>query len=108
MTLSCDEDDPSANWTLWRNTSRSPRSRCGRDFGTTDGSNCDIGFVVRYNSGSYWCESTEGETSNVITISVTGEMRRGGSEGVGLCGGGSPTVCAPTLSSVCLPVQVEV
>uniref|UniRef100_A0A3P9CFD1 Ig-like domain-containing protein n=1 Tax=Maylandia zebra TaxID=106582 RepID=A0A3P9CFD1_9CICH len=38
VSLSCEEDDSSAGWTLMRNTSRETRSQCGDEFGRLDGS----------------------------------------------------------------------
>ncbi|XP_028419363.1 uncharacterized protein LOC114545268 isoform X2 [Perca flavescens] len=75
VSLSCEEDDSSAGWTLRRNTTRETRTRCGPDWGRPAGSFCIIRYMVPVDSGDYWCESREGATSNIITITVTGKIR---------------------------------
>ncbi|XP_067381051.1 low affinity immunoglobulin gamma Fc region receptor II-like [Channa argus] len=72
VSLSCGEDDNSAEWTLRRNTTADSRTECGADWGEQAGSSCTITGIVTWDSGVYWCESTEGSTSNSITITVTG------------------------------------
>ncbi|XP_067380913.1 Fc receptor-like protein 5 isoform X2 [Channa argus] len=71
VSLSCEEDDSSAGWTLRRNTSKHTRTKCG-DWGKPAGSSCNISHIVPLDSGVYWCESREGSTSNSINITVTG------------------------------------
>ncbi|XP_039678258.1 Fc receptor-like protein 5 [Perca fluviatilis] len=72
VSLSCEEDDSSAGWTLRRNTTRETRTQCGDDWGRPVGSSCNISYMAPWYSGVYWCESREGATSNSITITVTG------------------------------------
>ncbi|XP_028419331.1 Fc receptor-like B [Perca flavescens] len=72
VSLSCEEDDSSAGWTLRRNTSHETRTQCGDGWGRPAGSSCNISPMVTWYSGVYWCESREGATSNSITITVTG------------------------------------
>ncbi|XP_042257765.1 low affinity immunoglobulin gamma Fc region receptor II-like isoform X2 [Thunnus maccoyii] len=72
VSLSCEEDDSSAGWTLRRNTTRETRAECGADWGKSAGSSCNVGYMVPLDSGVYWCESREGATSNSINITVTG------------------------------------
>ncbi|XP_044040261.1 Fc receptor-like protein 5 isoform X2 [Siniperca chuatsi] len=71
VSLSCEDDDGSAGWTLRRNTTRETRTRCG-EWGTSAGSSCIISYIVTWDSGVYWCESRDGATSNTINITVTG------------------------------------
>ncbi|XP_078020856.1 low affinity immunoglobulin gamma Fc region receptor III-like, partial [Epinephelus lanceolatus] len=71
VSLSCEEDDSSAGWTLRRNTSDETRAECGADWGKLAGSSCIISVAVSWDSGVYWCESREGATSKSINISVT-------------------------------------
>ncbi|XP_035849777.1 uncharacterized protein LOC116064565 [Sander lucioperca] len=71
VSLSCEEDDSSAGWTLRRNTTRENRTQCGDDWGKTAGSSCKISLIIPEDSGVYWCESREGATSNSINITVT-------------------------------------
>ncbi|XP_039677858.1 Fc receptor-like B [Perca fluviatilis] len=71
VSLSCEEDDSSAGWTLRRNTTRDTGTPCGDGWGNPAGSSCNIDYMVPWDSGVYWCESREGATSNSINITVT-------------------------------------
>ncbi|CAI5660332.1 unnamed protein product [Oreochromis niloticus] len=71
VSLSCEEDDSSAGWTLRRNTSKRQRTQCGDGWGRWSGSSCDI-IVLPQDSGVYWCESREGPISNMVNLTVTG------------------------------------
>ncbi|XP_076738697.1 Fc receptor-like protein 4 [Maylandia zebra] len=73
VSLSCEEDDSSAGWTLRRNTSKRQRAQCGRDgWGKPAGSSCNITMMVPHDCGVYWCESREGPISNMVNLTVTG------------------------------------
>uniref|UniRef100_A0AAX7SLS9 Ig-like domain-containing protein n=1 Tax=Astatotilapia calliptera TaxID=8154 RepID=A0AAX7SLS9_ASTCA len=72
VSLSCEEDDSSAGWTLRRNTSKGNTTRCGDGWGTSVNSSCDISYIVERDSGVYWCESREGPISNMVKLTVTG------------------------------------
>ncbi|KAM9335126.1 uncharacterized protein ABDE67_020081 [Symphorus nematophorus] len=72
VSLSCEDDDSSAGWTLWRKTTREERAVCGSTWGEPAGSSCNINFLVQLDAGVYWCESREGASSNSINITVTG------------------------------------
>ncbi|CAI5660143.1 unnamed protein product [Oreochromis niloticus] len=71
VSLSCEEDDSSAGWTLRRNTSKQQRTQCGDGWGKPAGSTCYI-VVFPLDSGVYWCESREGPISNMVNLTVTG------------------------------------
>ncbi|XP_076738693.1 low affinity immunoglobulin gamma Fc region receptor III-like isoform X1 [Maylandia zebra] len=74
VSLSCEEDDSSAGWTLRRNTSTQQRTQCGVEWGTTVGSancSCNITNTYKSDSGVYWCESREGPISNMVNLTVT-------------------------------------
>ncbi|CAI5660776.1 unnamed protein product, partial [Oreochromis niloticus] len=71
VSLSCEEDDSSAGWTLRRNTSRRQRTQCGDGWGRLAGYFCNI-TVYPSDSGVYWCESREGPISNMVNLTVTG------------------------------------
>ncbi|XP_026005719.1 Fc receptor-like B [Astatotilapia calliptera] len=72
VSLSCEEDDSSAGWTLRRNTNARQRTQCGGDgWGKPAGSSCNID-VFTHDSGVYWCESREGPISNMVNLTVTG------------------------------------
>ncbi|XP_042257800.1 low affinity immunoglobulin gamma Fc region receptor II-like [Thunnus maccoyii] len=72
VSLSCEEDDSSAGWTLRRNTTTDTGVECGVKWGKSTGSSCNIGGINPLDRGVYWCESREGATSNSINITVTG------------------------------------
>uniref|UniRef100_A0A669EML4 Ig-like domain-containing protein n=1 Tax=Oreochromis niloticus TaxID=8128 RepID=A0A669EML4_ORENI len=72
VSLSCEEDDSSAGWTLRRNTSKQQRTQCGDGWGKPAGSFCNISYAYPYDSGVYWCESREGPISNMVNLTVTG------------------------------------
>ncbi|CAI5671419.1 unnamed protein product [Oreochromis niloticus] len=71
VSLSCEEDDSSAGWTLRRNTSKPNITQCGDGWGKPAGSSCNI-TVFQLDSGVYWCESREGPISNMVNLTVTG------------------------------------
>uniref|UniRef100_A0AAZ1X754 Ig-like domain-containing protein n=1 Tax=Oreochromis aureus TaxID=47969 RepID=A0AAZ1X754_OREAU len=72
VSLSCEEDDSSAGWTLRRNTSKQQRTQCGDGWGETAGFSCNLTFMMLHDSGVYWCESREGPISNMVNLTVTG------------------------------------
>uniref|UniRef100_A0AAX7T9T6 Ig-like domain-containing protein n=1 Tax=Astatotilapia calliptera TaxID=8154 RepID=A0AAX7T9T6_ASTCA len=72
VSLSCEEDDSSAGWTLRRNTSKQQRTQCGIKWGKASGSNCNITGVLPWDSGVYWCESNQSTISNMVNLTVTG------------------------------------
>ena len=67
MSLSCDPEG-----TVTRNTSENTRGRC-EDWGILDRAGCKMDVLVSWDSGSYWCESTEGQRSESVHITVRGE-----------------------------------
>uniref|UniRef100_A0AAZ1X6M5 Ig-like domain-containing protein n=1 Tax=Oreochromis aureus TaxID=47969 RepID=A0AAZ1X6M5_OREAU len=74
VSLSCEEDDSSAGWTLRRNTSKQQRSQCGDGWGRWTRSSCNISTLFTLDSGVYWCESREGPISNMVNLTVTGKL----------------------------------
>uniref|UniRef100_A0AAZ1XBD0 Ig-like domain-containing protein n=1 Tax=Oreochromis aureus TaxID=47969 RepID=A0AAZ1XBD0_OREAU len=72
VSLSCEEDDSSAGWTLRRNTSKQQRTQCGDGWGRWSGSSCSISYMDPLESGVYWCESRDGPISNMVNLTVTG------------------------------------
>ncbi|XP_038137604.1 uncharacterized protein LOC119781267 [Cyprinodon tularosa] len=72
VSLSC-EDNSSAGWTVWRNTTRETRTQCGDGWGEKAGSTCNISWLIPSDSGVYWCwSSREGAASSSIQLTVTG------------------------------------
>ncbi|XP_030608818.1 Fc receptor-like protein 5 [Archocentrus centrarchus] len=72
VSLSCEEADSSAGWTLRRNTSKQQRTQCGVRWGEAADSSCSISYVFTLDSGVYWCESREGAISNMVNLTVSG------------------------------------
>ncbi|XP_039454827.1 Fc receptor-like protein 5 [Oreochromis aureus] len=72
VSLSCEEDDSSAGWTLRRNTSKQQRTQCGDGWGKPAGSSCNITMMVPHDSGIYWCEFNQSTISNMVNLTVTG------------------------------------
>ncbi|XP_032364013.1 low affinity immunoglobulin gamma Fc region receptor II [Etheostoma spectabile] len=72
VSLSCEEDDSSAGWTLRRITEKDIRTQCGDGWGRPAGSSCNISYMLPWDGGVYWCESREGATSTSISITVPG------------------------------------
>uniref|UniRef100_A0A3P8QPQ6 Ig-like domain-containing protein n=1 Tax=Astatotilapia calliptera TaxID=8154 RepID=A0A3P8QPQ6_ASTCA len=67
VSLSCEEDDSSAGWTLRRNTSKEARAECDK-WGKPAGSSCNISAILPCDSGVYWCESREGPISGSVIL----------------------------------------
>uniref|UniRef100_A0A3P9B6F7 Ig-like domain-containing protein n=1 Tax=Maylandia zebra TaxID=106582 RepID=A0A3P9B6F7_9CICH len=68
VSLSCEEDDSSAGWTLRRNTSKETKTQCGDRWGKPAGSSCNISYIDPLDSGVYWCESREGPISGSVIL----------------------------------------
>uniref|UniRef100_A0A3Q2NUQ4 Ig-like domain-containing protein n=1 Tax=Fundulus heteroclitus TaxID=8078 RepID=A0A3Q2NUQ4_FUNHE len=72
VSLSCEEDNSSAGWTVRRNTTRETRTQCK---GRRDAAGCNITYLLPSDSGVYWCESREEAASSSIQLTVTGKIR---------------------------------
>uniref|UniRef100_A0AAZ1X7Q4 Ig-like domain-containing protein n=1 Tax=Oreochromis aureus TaxID=47969 RepID=A0AAZ1X7Q4_OREAU len=75
VSLSCEEDDSSAGWTLRRNATNLQMTQCGAEWGKPTNSantSCSISYILTSDSGVYWCESREGPISNMVNLTVTG------------------------------------
>ncbi|XP_047242679.1 Fc receptor-like protein 5 [Girardinichthys multiradiatus] len=72
VSLSCEEDNISAGWTVRRNTTKETRTQCGTDWGEPAGSTCTISSLYPLDTGVYWCESREGAASSSINLTVSG------------------------------------
>ncbi|MED6250236.1 hypothetical protein ATANTOWER_027348 [Ataeniobius toweri] len=75
VSLSCEENNSSAGWTVRRNTTKGTRAQCGTDWGEAPGSTCNISFILTDDIGEYWCESREGAASSSIQLTVSGKIR---------------------------------
>ncbi|XP_054912107.1 LOW QUALITY PROTEIN: Fc receptor-like protein 5 [Poeciliopsis prolifica] len=73
LRLSCDDDiSSSTGWILKRNTSNEHMTECGVKWGRRTGAACRISLTVSWDSGLYWCQSTEGVISSRVNLTVTG------------------------------------
>ncbi|XP_047241607.1 Fc receptor-like protein 5 [Girardinichthys multiradiatus] len=72
VSLSCEEDNISAGWTVRRNTTRGTRTQCGDGWGKPPGFSCNISSLYKHDTGVYWCESREGAASSSIQLTVSG------------------------------------
>ncbi|XP_073344738.1 Fc receptor-like protein 5 [Pagrus major] len=72
VSLSCEVDGSFAGWMFRRNTSEEEKTTCGASWGKVVGYSCNVRYIDPLDSGVYWCESTEGATSNTVNITVTG------------------------------------
>ncbi|MED6263657.1 hypothetical protein CHARACLAT_006689 [Characodon lateralis] len=71
VSLSCEEDNISAGWTVRRNTTKGTRTQCGKGWGKPAGSTCNISYLYPSDTGVYWCESGEGAASSSIQLTVS-------------------------------------
>ncbi|XP_073330959.1 sialoadhesin-like isoform X2 [Pagrus major] len=71
MTVSCEHG--AGQWTVWRYTTGSEQvlSECGKDWGNQTSSACVILTTKLSDSGVYWCQSKQRDSSNAINITVT-------------------------------------
>ncbi|KAM9424074.1 uncharacterized protein KZ484_002748 [Pholidichthys leucotaenia] len=73
VSLSCEDEDRPDGWTVRRNTTKGEVSQCGGGWGRSDGSSCTINTAYPVDSGSYWCESSDGSSiSSMINLTVSG------------------------------------
>ncbi|MEQ2193241.1 hypothetical protein XENOCAPTIV_027408, partial [Xenoophorus captivus] len=70
VSLSCEEDNISAGWTVRRNTTRETRAECD-GWGKPAGSTCYMSYLIPSDTGVYWCESREGAASSSIQFTVS-------------------------------------
>ncbi|KAM9424166.1 uncharacterized protein KZ484_010878 [Pholidichthys leucotaenia] len=64
--LSCEDKDRPDGWTVKRNNTDGKTSHCGHN------SFCNISNLFIVDSGSYWCESSDGSTfSSIINLTVS-------------------------------------
>ncbi|KAE8279458.1 High affinity immunoglobulin gamma Fc receptor IB [Larimichthys crocea] len=71
ISLSCEQQGNSSEWTVKRNTSRKINQDCFTSWGTVNESICVTNTLYPADSGVYWCESAAGECSDPINITVT-------------------------------------
>ncbi|XP_015231246.1 PREDICTED: Fc receptor-like protein 5 [Cyprinodon variegatus] len=72
VSLSCEENNSSAGWTVWRNTTEG-NNKCRDGWGEPAGCTCKILLLLYWDSGVYWCGSSrEGAASSSIQLTVTG------------------------------------
>ncbi|KAJ8008595.1 hypothetical protein DPEC_G00106520 [Dallia pectoralis] len=64
VSLSCDVQGNSAGWKVWKNSADGKHLESEVNY--------DIKTAKTSDSGEYWCESTSGEQSNTVYITVHG------------------------------------
>ncbi|MEQ2277599.1 hypothetical protein XENORESO_009842, partial [Xenotaenia resolanae] len=74
VSLSCEEDNSSAGWTVRRITTKR-QSECKDGWGEPDGLTCKMTYMETDDTGEYWCESREGAASTSIQLTVSGKIR---------------------------------
>ncbi|KAM9424759.1 uncharacterized protein KZ484_004504 isoform 2-T2 [Pholidichthys leucotaenia] len=73
VSLSCEDEDRPDGWTVKRNPTKGEVSQCNSTWGRSDGSSCTIQYAYPMDSGSYWCESSNGSIiSSMINLTVSG------------------------------------
>ncbi|KAM9425622.1 uncharacterized protein KZ484_011396 [Pholidichthys leucotaenia] len=73
VSLSCEDEDRPDGWTVRRNPTKGEVSQCNSTWGRSNGSSCTIEFAFPVDSGSYWCESSDGSSiSSMINLTVSG------------------------------------
>ncbi|XP_068612232.1 Fc receptor-like protein 5, partial [Brachionichthys hirsutus] len=72
ISLSCDSKLNSTHWKVKRNTTEGGVRPCSFGWGVASSySTCQIGQTYPTDTGTYWCQSEDGDTSNSITITIT-------------------------------------
>ncbi|KAE8279456.1 High affinity immunoglobulin gamma Fc receptor IB [Larimichthys crocea] len=74
ISLSCEQQGNSSEWTVKRNTSRKINQDCFTSWGRVNESLCVTDTLYPADSGVYWCESAAEECSDPINITVTGGL----------------------------------
>ncbi|MEQ2305509.1 hypothetical protein AMECASPLE_038660 [Ameca splendens] len=57
VSLSCEEDNISAGWTVRRNTTRETRTQCRDGWWRKEGSTCKTSNIREHDTGVYWCDT---------------------------------------------------
>ncbi|XP_069038916.1 Fc receptor-like protein 5 isoform X2 [Lepisosteus oculatus] len=72
VTLRCEVQGGSAGWTVKYWTGRGQVSGCPSRGSRTAGVVCSTSYASESDSGVYWCESTAGQRSYSVTLTVSG------------------------------------
>ncbi|XP_071315195.1 fibroblast growth factor receptor-like 1 isoform X5 [Trachinotus anak] len=75
VSLSCVGDGQTADGQTVKRTTGGQTDPCGSGFGTFDGSSCTVPVLSPSDSGVYWCETSSGQSSLQVNISVTSSAR---------------------------------
>lgn len=81
VSLSCENQSNFTGWKVKRKTPKGGVRTCTSSWGSaSSGSTCIIGKTYPSDSGVYWCQSGDGETSNGINITITGTLHNTGNQ----------------------------
>ncbi|KAM3591119.1 uncharacterized protein V6R79_022733 [Siganus canaliculatus] len=72
LSLRCEGSD--AGGLLKRNTSTRGPEACSYGWGNLNGSVCTIYTIYPIDKGAYWCETSSGQRSRTVHITVTGGL----------------------------------
>ncbi|XP_054457712.1 low affinity immunoglobulin gamma Fc region receptor II-like isoform X2 [Anoplopoma fimbria] len=70
VSLSCGQQETSADWRVKKNTSTSINQECSTSTERMNESHCFIGDLYPLDTGTYWCESAAGQCSDAVDIFV--------------------------------------
>lgn len=77
VSLNCSSQVNASGWRVKRRTPGGGVRPCTSGWGSAfSGSTCTIRKTYPSDSGEYWCQSTDGEKSNGVNITVTGTANR--------------------------------
>lgn len=81
IILTCQDHSNATGWTVRRKTPEGGVRTCSSSWGSlssSSSSSCTVSNIYPTDSGVYWCESTDGKTSNAVNITITGTARNTG------------------------------
>ncbi|XP_069374662.1 Fc receptor-like protein 5 [Paralichthys olivaceus] len=108
VSLSCVEEGQTGGQTQGqtgghkvKRTARGQTGGCGQDFWTMDGSSCSISDLSSSDSGVYWCETSDGQKSQQVNISVQDDQVILQIPALPVCTGSDVTLCCRNRSWDC-------
>ncbi|XP_036967317.1 uncharacterized protein LOC119026834 isoform X3 [Acanthopagrus latus] len=77
IILTCQDHSNATGWTVRRKTPEGGVRTCSSSWGSlssSSSSSCTVSNIYPTDSGVYWCESTDGKTSNAVNITITDRL----------------------------------